>query len=58
VSPLNGIAHADPGGLGSSPQFQVLWSVVVADAIAMMHCFTVQQVSPEKFLCDENGSNT
>jgi hypothetical protein len=54
VGPLNGVAHADPGGLGSSPQFQILWSVVITDAIAMVHCFTVQQVPSKKLLCDEN----
>ena len=34
-------------GWGPRPQFEVLWPVVVADAIAMVHGLTVQQVPPE-----------
>ena len=47
VCPRDGIAHPDAGRLWASPEFQVLWPVVVTYAVTMMDGFRWQEVAAE-----------
>ena len=50
MCPRDGIAHPDAGRLWASPEFQVLWPVVVTYAVTMMDGFRWQEVAAEDLL--------
>ena len=54
VRPRDCIADPDPRGLRRGPQFQVLRSIVVTNAVSLMHGLTFGQVAAEKFLGHED----
>jgi hypothetical protein len=43
-----------PAGWGPRPQLNVLRSVVVSDAMDVVHRLAIHEVAPKKTLCDEN----
>jgi len=45
--PRDGITHSDPGRLGPCPEFEILPSVVLAHAVAVMDGLLRQHVSAE-----------
>jgi hypothetical protein len=52
--PLDGVADANSGWLGSCPKLEILRTVVVTHSIAMVNRFPIDQVSTEKPLCYED----
>jgi len=54
VLALDRIGHADAARLGSGPQLQVLYLVVVLQAVAVMHVLLGVEVSPQMYLHDQD----
>jgi hypothetical protein len=54
MGPDECITHAYAGWLRSSPQLQILRSVVISYTVAMMHGLAVQQIPAKKILSDKN----
>ena len=54
ASPGDGVRDPDAGGLWPGPELQVLWPIVVPDAVTVMDGFLRQQVTAEDVLHDEN----
>jgi hypothetical protein len=47
LRPCDRVANADPGGVRSSPQLEVLDPVIGADTIPVMNRFVFVKVAPE-----------
>lgn len=54
VCPRDCIADPDPRRLRLGPQFQVLRSIVITNAVSVIHGLTFDQMAAEKFLGHED----
>ena len=54
ASPLQGIGRAYPRRLRTNPELEVLGSVVIAYAVAVMNCLAWKQIATQRPLKNEN----